>query len=156
MKCIYYSIYPYEDPEFEVIDDPRPGYEASDGYKQPFRVYKAAACTTDTEYASIEDFLNEIYEILDMPEYKGIEDRHKPFTIDDIHVEPTKHLYGATNSIDGIYEMNGKFYVQYFDTDYELVYAQFTVWKEAIDYLYKHYPHRGSYYEGGIDYNKPE
>lgn len=148
MKCIYYSTYPWADPERKSVEDTRPDHSGS-VWAQPFRLYKAAVCTTDRNF-SVHKFLNTLFELLDMPE---VDDIHKPFTLIGIHVEPTKHLYGATNYSDGIYQVNDVYYVQH---PYHYDYLQFKDWKDAVDYLSIHSHRNSTYYLGGIDYNKPE
>lgn len=146
MEAIYYSVYPWMDPEADAIEDPRPGF-CGDVWVQPFRLYKAATCTTSKK-DSVKEFLEKIFEALDMPE---VEDIHSPFTVGDIQVIPTKHLYGATNCGDGIYECQNKYYAQY---SYNCSFEEFDSWKEAFDFLLLH-GHRKSYsYLGGIDYTK--
>ena len=145
MKCVYYSYYPYESDDFKVVDAESHGCDwTGSAFDMPFRLYKAAVC--DGEFSSAEDFVSACFEALDMPHYKGVIDFHKLFKLYDVHVSPTKHLYGATNSMDGVYLVNDIFYAV--NNRGEVI--KYNTWHEAVDAVRLHL--HGGYIQG-VDYS---
>lgn len=111
MKLIYYSCYSYEADDFKVVDNPNGRGDALD---MPFRLYKAAECEGD--FDDVPEFIMACWEVMDMPSCKNVDDIHKPYTLKhydgtEVKVTPTKYFYGATNSCDGVYVVNNKYYI---------------------------------------------
>ncbi len=99
MKLIYYSYYPYNDPEFKIVEDE----DGNDLYNLPFRLYRAATChTMSANINSNEEFVMACFEAMDRPDARGFNPK-KSYTDGDITVYPTKDFYGATNTRDGVY-----------------------------------------------------
>lgn len=141
MKCIYYSTYPYKSRDFKVVKDPR--NPKSDALDMPLRLYKAAECIANiTE--SIEVFLDNCWEVLDMPSIK-VETIYPKYTLDEVTVTPTKYFYGATNDCDGVYEVNDSFYVRKYGE-----WIKFPTIREALDCIARARINSG--YLKGIDY----
>ena len=111
MELIYYSYYPYEDPDYRIVKDE----DGNDLCAQPFRLYKAAVCKSLIDFQSEEDFVLACFEAMDSPDcrIKGYQ-TGKPYKDSDFGVEvfPTKHFYGCTNSADGVYCINHTNYVK--------------------------------------------
>lgn len=99
MKLNYYSHYPYNDPEFKIIEDE----DGNDLFDLPFRLYRAAKChTMSANINSNEEFVMACFEAMDCPDTRGFNPR-RSYTDGDITVYPTKNFYGATNTRDGVY-----------------------------------------------------
>lgn len=102
MELIYYSYYPYKDPNKVLVKDE----DENDLWGQPFRLYKAATCKSLIDFQSEKDFVHACFEAMDCPEYR-IQDYEKGQPYKDeyygVEVTPTKYFYGATNSEDGVF-----------------------------------------------------
>jgi len=102
MKLEYFSCYPFNDPKAITIRDE----ERGDLEGRPFRLYHAATCESIIDFKSEEDFVRACYEAMDRPDCR-IDDYKEGEPYEDIEygvkVIPTKHFYGATNTMDGIF-----------------------------------------------------
>ena len=102
MELIYYSYYPYKDPNKVLVKDEN----GNDLWAQPFRLYKAAVCKSLIDFQSEEDFIRACFEAMDSPEYR-IQNYKKGKSYKDgdygVEVIPTRHFYGATNDYDGVF-----------------------------------------------------
>lgn len=101
MELIYYSYYPYKDPNKVLVKDE----DENDLWGQPFRLYKAARCHS-LYFDSVEEFVNACYEAMDRPDVR-IDGYRKCMSYKDdtykVDVYPTKNFYGATNEKDGVF-----------------------------------------------------
>lgn len=133
-NCIYYSMYPYTAEDFRVVEDPE---GCGDAFDMPFRLYKAAECSGND--AHVLAFLHRCWEVMDRPDCKGVDDIHSPYELDGVSVIPTKHFYGATNSRDGVYEVDNAFYV----INYDCEWRRFETFRDALVFCYTYYINRG-------------
>lgn len=124
MKLEYYSVYPYKAEDFKRGHD-----ECGSYYDMPFRLYHAATCEGIGN--SISQFILDCWEVMDMPSCKGIDNIHQPYMLDGINVIPTKHFYGATNSCDGVYVINNKYYI----IDYSCDVKEYSSFEEAFNII---------------------
>lgn len=132
MKSIYYSAYPYKAKDFKKVDASEHGCKwRGTALDMPFRLYKSAICETTKVLTEVE-FVNELWEVLDMPNYKGVKDITKKYKLNDINVIPLEHFYGATNSNDGVYVINNHFYT--IATDGVKIHES---WEDAFDAVYR-------------------
>ena len=149
MKCIYYSRYPYHANDFKKVDAKEYGCDwTGDALDMPFRLYKAVEAEANT--FSPKTMVEDLFEALDLPQ---VDDYHKPFNVFYGHafiVIPTKHYFGATNESDGVYEIDGQYYVICYDGI-----AQFSNWESAVRRVAM-FENNSRYYLRGIDYTKPE
>lgn len=146
MECIYYSAYPYKAKDFKKVDAAKHGCKwRGTAYQMPFRLYKAAICETTNVFTEVE-FVKQLWEVLDMPNYKGIEDITKKFTLDGIEVTPLEHFYGATNSNDGVYVINDHFYTIGMGGV-----KRHISWEDAFDWVFQE---KGRTYLCGKDYTR--
>lgn len=150
MKCIYYSCYPHANKDFKRNRVNASDYGcdwSGDALLMTFRVYRAAWCISVDKNVSVSEFLWNIYEALDMPNCKDIEDYHKPYILDGVKVFPTSYLYGATNPNDGIYEIDGRYYT--IGNGDEI--TTHPNWESAFKDVHVQ---RGRYYLCGVNYGK--
>ena len=150
MKCIYYSKYPWQADDFKKVDAQKHGCNWSgDALDMPFRLYKAAEAESD--HTSPFEMVEELFEAIDMP---YIEDKANPFKVTynghEFSVTPTKHYYGATNEGDGIFEIDGVYYIMLADVTLRL-----EDWESAVKRVAK-FGGNARHYLKGIDYTKPE
>ena len=148
MKCIYYSKYSHAADDRKIVDAKTHGCNwTGDAMDMPFRLYKAAECESDHE--NPVKMVEDLFDALDMPR---VDDKSKPFKVfynKEINVVPTKHYYGATNEVDGVYEIDGVYYVVFYDHI-----AKFYNWYSAVHKVAK-FGRNASYYLRGIDFKKP-
>lgn len=117
MELIYYSYYPYNDPEFRTIED-------EDGMElcvKPFRLYRAATCKALTEFDSEKSFVEACFEAMDRPDASN----------GDVTVDPTTSFYGATTIKDGVYVIKSCGSPKYYVISREGV-IEFPNWYEAV------------------------
>lgn len=136
MNCVYYSRYPYEADDFKVVDAEKYGCKwRGSAYDMPFRLYKAAIC--EGNYTNAVYMVKDLFEALDMPQYKGVKNCMKPFKLKYseklIKVHPTKNYYGATNSMDGVYVIDEKYYIV--RPDYKV--KMYKTWRGAFMAIFK-------------------
>lgn len=116
----------------------------------PLRVYLAAECESLIE-TTVEDFLWNCFEAMDRPDARFDLDLQKmPEVYTDefyqVKVYPKKYFYGATNSLDGVYEVDGKYYT--IDCVDDII--QHDSLKDAIDCIAEdHWLHCSRY---GVEY----
>lgn len=150
MKCIYYSKYPWQANDFKKVDAQKHGCNWSgDALDMPFRLYKAAVC--ESEHKDPFEMVDDLFEALDMP---FLDNRNEPFKVAynglEFDVKPTKHYYGATNEADGVFEIDGIYYIVYSN-----VTLWFKDWESAVRRAAM-FENNSRYYLRGIDYTKPE
>lgn len=149
MKLKYYSWYPWKAEDYKRVTIPPKG---NDDYERtmldmPFRLYLAATC--EGESRSISEFISDCYEAMDRPDARFEWVPSKGAYLDttyNVLVTPTKHFYGATNSYDGIYEINNLYYA----TGWEGTKC-FSDLKSAILFVAR-YQHQSEMFLKGIDY----
>ena len=120
---------------------------SGDAMLTEFRLHKAARCVSVNPYVSVCEFIWNIYEALDMPSCKGIEDYHSPYTLEGVKVFPTSNLYGATNPNDGVYEIDGRFYT----IGHDDAICTHPSWESAFNEVCRE---KGNYYLCGKNYSR--
>lgn len=175
MKCTYYSYYPYNRPDLKYKCNPEHPKCSYPDYS--LRFIKSAVCETDANLTP-DQFVSILFEGLDVPYHKGMEKYTEPFcfihfenNIDDvgyhdyyyheneadkwknepgirIKVSDNRNLYGATNHDDGIWEIDGRYYIK----SYLKGFRGFSTPKEAIEFLSMHAPNHGYFMYKEIDY----
>ena len=149
MKCVYYSCYLLGRDRKEKRVNAK-DYNCKwhgDAMLTEFRLHKAARCESINPNVSVSEFLLNVYEVLDMPNLKGIEDYHNSYALDGINVFPTSKLYGATNPNDGVYEIDGRYYTIGHGEEI----TTHPNWQFAFDEVYRE---NGRYYLCGKNYSK--
>ena len=144
MKCVYYSKYPYKADDYKCVSGEhftnKEGQSWSgDAFDMPFRLYKAAECTNISHAnRDVAEFIWASYEAMDCP-YANNRNKHlrKYIFRNGVRIMRTKHFYGATNELDGIFEVDKKFYV--IKNSHIIEYSPFE-WEEAFHLIRKDNP----------------
>lgn len=149
MKAVYYSKY---------FDKREGGYsfvhkegDISTYCNFPFQLYRAAVCKDLSDERYVPAFIRRCYEAMDMPGYRiGNYTHGEPYEDSDykVRVTPTKHFYEATNSYDGVFVIDNKYYV----IGMEGI-RSFQTWEAAVDFVF-HKTERPEHWLQGIIYKR--